>query len=107
MNAARERLLSIHGIGPETADAILLYAGNRPTFVVDAYTLRVLRRHRLIESNDGYENARTLFMASLPPDVPVYNEYHALLVAVGKNHCRAKAKCDGCPLRGHPHDGAL
>jgi len=107
LDAARERLLSTRGIGPETADAILLYAGGRPTFVVDAYTRRILRRHLLIEANAGYETVRTLFHESLPADVQLFNEYHALLVAVGKRHCRTRANCEGCPLEGLPHDAEL
>ncbi len=101
---ARRRLLAIHGIGPETADAILLYAGGRPTFVVDAYTRRVLRRHFVIDSRAGYETVRQLFHGAMPADRQVYNEYHALLVVVGKEHCGPQARCDGCPLEPIPHD---
>ena len=104
---ARARLLSIHGIGPETADAILLYAGERPVFVVDAYTRRVLRRHRIIAGGASYESIQRVFQESLAPDVGLFNEYHALLVAVGKKHCRARARCDGCPLADLPHDAEL
>jgi len=104
LEAARSRLLSIHGVGPETADAILLYAGCRPSFVVDAYTRRVLRRHRLIGPAAGYEAVRQLFHRSIPPDAAAYNEFHALLVTVGKKHCRARALCAGCPLADMPHD---
>lgn len=104
---ARGRLLSIHGIGPETADAILLYAGNQVSFVVDAYTRRVLRRHFLCNEKAGYETVRGLFQAALPADAALFNEYHALLVAVGKKHCRSRARCEGCPLEGMPHDPAL
>ncbi len=107
LETARERLLSIHGIGPETADAILLYAGNRPSFVVDAYTLRVLRRHFLCNEKAGYETVRGLFQAAFPVDAALYNEYHALLVAVGKKHCRSQAKCEGCPLAEMPHNPML
>jgi endonuclease-3 related protein len=101
---ARRRLLSIHGIGPETADSILLYAGKRPTFVVDAYTRRVLRRHFVIDGRAKYEAVRRLFHDALPGDVRVYNEYHALFVALGKRHCRARAMCDSCPLVDLPRD---
>jgi endonuclease-3 related protein len=98
----REKLLAVHGIGPETADSILLYAGNHPVFVVDAYTKRVLVRHGLITENAGYEEMRALFENSasgLPRDAQLYNEYHALLVQVGKNWCRAReARCSECPL---------
>ncbi len=107
LEAARRRLLSIHGIGPETADAILLYAADRPTFVVDAYTRRVLRRHRLISGGDNYETIRELFHASLEADARLFNEYHALFVAVGKRHCRRRARCEGCPLAKLPHDEEL
>ena len=107
LDPARRRLLAIHGVGPETADAILLYAGNHPTFVVDAYTKRILRRHHLIATDAGYEEVRELFHASLPTDAGLFNEYHALLVAVGKQHCRSKAICEGCPLAAYPHDITL
>ena len=103
----RHRLLSIPGIGPETADAILLYAGGRPSFVVDAYTRRVLRRHHLLDGAADYEAARSLFHRSIRPHARTYNEYHALLVAVGKRHCRARALCEGCPLADLPHDPKL
>ena len=101
---ARARLLAVHGIGPETADAILLYAAHRPTFVVDAYTRRVLRRHHLIDDEANYESIRTLFHEAIEPSAEIYNEYHALLVAVGKAHCGRHARCDDCPLAGWPHD---
>lgn len=104
IESARTDLLSIHGIGPETADAILLYAGNRPSFVVDAYTKRILRRHFIIEPNATYDHVRDLFHQSLEPDVVTYNEYHALLVTLAKTHCRAKANCTNCPLADLPHD---
>lgn len=103
----RRRLLSIHGVGPETADAILLYAGGRATFVVDAYTHRILRRHRMIAPNFTYEQVRQLFHGALPADPTLFNEYHALLVAVGKNYCRPTARCDECPLASMPHDSTL
>ena len=104
LDLARQRLLAIRGIGPETADAILLYAGNRATFVVDAYTKRILRRHHVIEDKEKYETVRNLFHQSVTLDVQVYNEFHALLVEVGKRHCGTKAKCEGCPLVNLPHD---
>jgi endonuclease-3 related protein len=103
----RTELLAIHGIGPETADAILLYAGEHASFVIDAYTHRVLRRHRLADADATYAELQATFEAALPADVPLFNEYHALLVEVGKRHCRAKARCDGCPLADMPHDGSL
>lgn len=107
LDEARRRLLAIPGIGPETADAILLYAGQRPSFVVDAYTRRILARHHLIDRRARCEEIRTLFMDSLPPDVAMFNEYHALLVELGKRHCRTRADCDGCPLAHLPHDESI
>jgi endonuclease-3 related protein len=95
----REELLTISGIGEETADSILLYAGGQPIFVVDVYTRRVLERHGLIATKTPYAGIQRLFMAHLPADPTRYNEYHALLVAVGKTYCRRTPRCDGCPLR--------
>lgn len=95
----RKALLEVSGIGPETADAILLYAGNMPVFVVDAYTKRILARHRLIPRHSSYDQVQTLFMNHLPRDAALYNEYHALLVAIGKRYCRSIPRCDACPLR--------
>ncbi|HEY1469408.1 MAG TPA: endonuclease III domain-containing protein [Candidatus Acidoferrum sp.] len=98
----REQLLGVHGIGPETADSILLYAGNHPVFVVDAYTRRILQRHGLARGKETYEDIRKLFEKSLPANRELFNEYHALIVHVGKHFCRAKAPvCSGCALRGH------
>jgi endonuclease-3 related protein len=99
----REELLAIKGIGRETADSILLYALDRPVFVVDAYTARITLRHRLIEPGADYEQLRQLFESNLPQDVQLFNEYHALLVRTGKEFCRPKARCSGCPLEKHPH----
>jgi len=99
----REELLSISGVGPETADSILLYALNRPVFVVDTYTARVAVRHGLIEPDIDYEQLQYLFESNLEPDVPLYNEYHALLVRVGKDFCKPKPKCATCPLEKLPH----
>jgi endonuclease-3 related protein len=98
LDESRERLRAIHGIGPETADAILLYAGGRPTFVVDAYTRRILHRHYLISPDTTYEDIRAMFHDALDADAAVFNEYHALLVRLGKEHCRSRAVCAGCPL---------
>ena len=96
----REQLLSVHGIGPETADSILLYAGNHPVFVVDAYTRRILHRHGFAHGKESYEEIRGLFEKSLPNDPQVFNEFHALLVHTGKNFCRARAPlCSECALR--------
>ena len=100
----REELLSISGIGRETADSIVLYAAGRLTFVVDAYTCRILFRHGLIGPEDNYETVKELFESSLPGDVELWNDYHAQLVEVGKKYCRRVARCDGCPLEGFDHD---
>ena len=96
----REELLSLPGIGPETADSILLYALEKPTFVVDAYTRRILARHSIIPWEASYEEIRALFSEGLPHRVPYFNEYHALLVALGKELChRTQPECHICPIR--------
>jgi endonuclease-3 related protein len=95
----RREMLAIPGLGPETVDAILLYAAGRPVFVADAYVRRVLSRHRLLAPGTGYEEARAFMEAHLPSDPALFNEFHALLVAVGKTHCRTVPLCAGCPLR--------
>lgn len=98
---ARKELLALKGIGPETADSILLYAGNHPTFVVDAYTIRICRRIGILDSG-RYDEVKAFFQDNLEPDVQLYNEYHALFVELGKNYCTArKPDCAGCPVRGH------
>src|ERR1700749_1113058 len=95
----REQLLAVHGIGPETADSILLYAGGHPVFVVDAYTRRVLERHNLVHAKATYEEIRNLFEQSLPNSVSLFNEYHALIVHTGKHFCKSRvAHCSVCPL---------
>lgn len=94
----RQELLGVKGIGPETADSILLYAGGLPSFVVDAYTYRILLRHGMIAEDATYDDIKELFETKLSRDVKLWNEYHALLVRVGKDHCRSKARCEGCPL---------
>jgi len=104
LDTCRRRLLSIHGIGRETADAILLYAAGRPSFVVDAYTRRILRRHLLIEGRASYDEVQRRFCMAMPADPGLYNEYHALLVEVGKRHCKPRPRCDGCPLSDMPHE---
>lgn len=98
--ALRPQLLAVNGIGPETADSILLYAAGYPVFVIDAYTRRVLSRHGLIDGNEPYEQLQRLFMDRLPQDAPLYNEFHALLVQLGKMHCRPRPICRDCPLDG-------
>jgi endonuclease III related protein len=96
----RQELLAVPGLGPETADAILLYAAGRPVFVADAYTRRVLGRHGLLPGDADYETARAFLEAHLPSDPALFNEFHALLVAVAKSHCRTTPLCATCPLRG-------
>lgn len=104
----RRALLGIHGIGPETADSILLYAGGHPVFVVDSYARRILQRHRLISGREGYEEIRELFEESLPEDAELFNEYHALIVRTGKEFCRKKeARCEACALRGYLPKSAI
>jgi len=98
LDTARAGLLSVNGVGPETADSILLYAGDRLTFVVDAYTKRVLARHGWIGFDADYHEIKDHLESGLPRDVEIYNEFHALLVRVGHLHCRKSPKCDGCPL---------
>ena len=99
LELVRDSLLTVKGIGPETADSILLYAGERNTFVIDAYTRRVLERHGLAGGGENYESLRELFEQSLPPDTAIYNEYHALFVRLCKEHCsRRNPKCKDCPL---------
>ena len=95
----RDDLLEIPGLGPETVDAILLYAAGRPVFVADAYARRVLARHRLVDPRAGYEEVRRWLEAHLPSDPELFNEFHALLVAVGKSNCRSRPRCEGCALR--------
>ena len=100
----RQELLSLHGIGPETADSMLLYAGQQPVFVVDAYTTRIFRRHGLIDGQATYATVQRLAMRQLPADAKIYNESHALLVAIGKQFCHRRApECARCPLEAFPH----
>jgi endonuclease-3 related protein len=94
----RQQLLSVHGIGPETADSILLYAAVRPVFVVDAYTRRIFGRIGLIPEKDSYAGCQAFFMDNLPADTALFNEYHALLVRLGKEACRRRPLCAGCCL---------
>ena len=98
-DALRRELLSVNGIGPETADSILLYAGNHPVFVVDAYTKRIFSRHQIIKEDTDYHDIQKLFVDNLPHDVKIFNEYHALIVSIGKDFCRnRKPLCSRCPL---------
>ena len=98
-DALRRELLSVNGIGPETADSILLYAGNHPVFVVDAYTKRIFSRHQVVKADAEYHDIQELFMKNLPHDVKMFNEYHALIVKAGRDFCRTrKPLCSRCPL---------
>ena len=108
----RSELLNVKGIGPETADAVMLYAGKIPVFVVDAYTQRISRRHHLIPAiaaadDATYDRTQRVFEAQLAREANLFGEYHALLVAVGKQFCRPRARCDLCPLRDFAHDPEL
>lgn len=112
----RKKLLSVNGIGPETADSILLYAGRKPSFVIDAYTKRIFSRHRLLHAADkskkplseqqllalSYEEWREIFMKALPQDIRIFNDFHAQIVMLGKRFCKAsKTLCEQCPLHSH------
>ena len=97
--SARETLLRVKGIGPETADSILLYAGGHPIFVVDTYTHRILSRHGLIPESCDYQFIQDLFMDNLDHDAALFNQYHALLVRTAKRFCKKREPlCDKCPL---------
>ena len=102
LESLRPALLEVKGIGPETADSILLYGCHKPTFVVDAYTFRILSRHHLISEPCSYEELRQVFMEHLPSEAPLYQEYHGLLVRLGKEFCRPQPRCDTCPLQDWP-----
>ena len=96
----RHELLSINGVGRETADSMILYAANKPIFVVDVYTRRALERHDMIGEKADYDEIRELFEAHLESDTALFNDFHAQFVAVGSNYCGRKPKCSGCPLEG-------
>ena len=98
----RDELLSIKGIGKETADSILLYACGKPVFVVDSYTYRVFHRHGLVVEQVGYDEMQQMFMDNLEHDAGLFNEYHALIVELAKRYCRTQPRCDDCPLSGLP-----
>jgi endonuclease-3 related protein len=105
-SALREQLLSVHGIGPETADSILLYAGKHSVFVVDAYTKRMLARHGWANEKSKYEDIRLLFERQLGADPQRFNEFHALIVHTGKNYCRTREPlCEQCPLGAFRKEG--
>ncbi len=96
----REKLLSINGIGPETADSIILYALEKPVFVIDTYTKRVLSRHGIMNHEKSYDEFQELFYSALEKDVKLFNEYHALFVRIGKTFCKKKKPlCELCPLK--------
>ncbi len=98
---SRENLLSVKGVGPETADSILLYAAHQPVFVIDTYTHRVFSRHQLVPEESDYHSLQEEFLGRLPGDVSLFNEYHALIVAVAKEFCKKKRpRCQECPLQG-------
>jgi endonuclease-3 related protein len=99
MRALRDELLSLYRIGPETADSILLYALEKPVFVIDIYTKRIFSRHGFLKIKDSYDDFQKLFMENLPSDIRLYNEYHALLVHIGNQFCKPKPQCAECPLR--------
>ncbi len=96
----RQELLAINGVGPETCDSILLYAFLRPLFIIDAYTRRIFSRHGLFDRDSTYESLQSVFMNNLPSEENIFNEYHALIVRLGKDYCRKSPICGGCPLKG-------
>lgn len=101
LSSLRRELLGISGIGKETADSILLYALQKPTFVIDAYTKRIFMRHKIVRSDIDYDHLQQMFMKNLPRSFKLFNEYHALIVATGKTFCKSrKPLCKKCPLQG-------
>jgi len=98
LSEIRPKILGVNGVGPETADSILLYALDKPVFVVDAYTKRILHRHQLIPSEATYDDVQKMFMNNLAADGKIFNEYHALLVKLCKEFCKTKPLCAKCPL---------
>jgi endonuclease-3 related protein len=101
LESGRDNLLSVKGVGPETADSILLYACGLPTFVIDTYTHRVFSRHQLVDEETDYESMQDLFVSQLPQEVQLYNEYHALIVRVASTYCKkTNPLCEQCPLQG-------
>ncbi len=99
----RQKLLGVKGIGPETADSIVLYGLGKPIFVVDAYTKRILSRHRMVSERASYDEIQRLFMDHLPHNKRLFNEYHALFVHLGKRVCKKIPRCDICPLKSIEH----
>lgn len=104
LEGLRRQWLSVNGVGPETADSILLYALDRPVFVVDAYTKRFLARHNIVSVNADYGQVQSVFVDALDRDMRMFNEYHALIVKLGKDYCRTKPKCELCPLKNIRYD---
>jgi endonuclease III related protein len=98
----RRALLAVKGIGRETADSIILYGARKPIFVVDAYTRRIISRHALMPENADYDALRAFFEDALPPDAPLYNEFHALIVWTGNRYCARTPHCEGCPIEKFP-----
>ncbi len=94
----RQELLQVNGLGRETVDSILLYAGKKPVFVIDAYTKRILSRHNVISGNSDYDSIQKLFIDNLPRDESLFGEYHALLVKLAKDICKKEPECSICPL---------
>ena len=108
LDEGRRQLLEVNGIGPETADSILLYAGGHPKFVVDAYTRRLLMRHAWLAPPARYDQMQRLFESQLPAEPMLFNEYHALIVRLGYHFCKARPRCEGCPLACYlPRSGPL
>jgi endonuclease-3 related protein len=100
LTVMRGKLISVNGIGPETADSIMLYALEKPVFVIDAYTKRFLSRHTVMDHDSSYDRFREFFYSQLKREVSLFNEYHALIVRLAKEYCRTKPRCGGCPLEG-------
>ena len=103
----REKLLSVSGIGRETADSIVLYAAQKPLFVVDAYTKRILLRHGLIDEEADYDRIQEFFTDHLETDLGIFNEYHALIVNIGKNFCKKRPDCERCPWKKFLPEGGV
>ena len=98
MLVLREKLLVVKGVGPETADSILLYAFDKTSFVIDAYTQRIFSRHGLAKAPEAYERWREIFTRALPENRDLYNDFHAQIVRTGKDYCRKVPRCEACPL---------
>ncbi len=99
----REKLLQVKGIGPETADSILLYGLDKPSFVIDAYTKRIFSRHGLADFEENYEVWKSIFEKALPKKRELYNDFHAQIVKLGKDYCRMAPQCGNCPLKRFLH----